>query len=482
MADWIIGTLLTALILWAPYWAVSFLLSSLIYVLIFGPFRPDQPRSTKRLALELLVLSPCVPLALLVLLFLVLFAIVILQFLFDPHYIWLGLPLFAIGWFFCHFSSSKFYKTIAETLLPWLIGWAVVGLMFLITWMWLPKAQWSWIFFIEKAASRVEVALDKVLPHSAIVNTALLAVLFSINVLRPSWKKFTLQFQKILSGTKTAVAIIAVFTGVTFFGDGQLGAVKEATAQEKYDRLIQQTTARADLILAARLTENVSAESRDVHNYLDAVYAGVSQDVKIDLFDDTDMEYAAARRMSFEDYKKWRYSELLSGRVTELGKAIASNPAVAKIVGSPDNPRVASMLGRFFSDEQIADAKEKFKGALDEFVKGGADLSTHPLSKMFSSVGLPDAVPGIVKDLYKEEASTLSKAITEPLADTLFRGETASAREAPNKLSEIAERSVFDRTVLPADVVKPTFADREKAKNEREIGSKAVERAARGIR
>jgi hypothetical protein len=94
---------------------------------------------------------------------------------------------------------------------------------------------------------------------------------------------------------------------------------------------------------------------------------------------------------------------------------------------------------------------------------------------MFNSVGLADAVPKIVKNLYEEEISTLSKAITEPLADTLFRAESLAAKEAPNKLTEIAERPVFDPTVLPADVVKPTFADRVKINKEREIKYKAVE-------
>jgi hypothetical protein len=464
------------------YWVLSACLSFLVYALIFGRTRLNQPRSAKRLMLELLVLSPCLPLTLLILFYLVLFAIVILQFLFDPHYIWVGLPVFAIVWFLCRSSSSKFYKAVAETLLPWLIGWAIVGVTFFITWMWLPKAQWSWIFFTEKAASWIEIALDKVLPHSGIANASLLAVLFAINVLRPSWKRVTQQFQKILSGTKTALAIVAVFTSVTFFGDGQLGAVKEATAQEKYDRLIHQTTARADLMLAARLTENVAPESRDVHNYLDAVYAGVSQDVKINFIDDSWMGWARAHNMSFQDYTRLRYRTLLSDRVIELGKAIASNPTVIKIVGPPDNPRVASMLDRFFSDDQIAEAKEKFKNALDEFVKGGADLSTHPLSKMFSSVGLPDAVPEIVKDLYKAEASTLSKTITEPLADILFRAESPTAKEVPKKLSEIAKRSVFDSTALPAVVVKPTYADRMKVKNEREVKSEAVREVRRGIK
>jgi hypothetical protein len=90
---------------------------------------------------------------------------------------------------------------------------------------------------MEKVASRIEIALDKVLPDSAIVNVVLLTMLFAITGFQPSWKKFTLQFQKSLSGTKITIAILAVFTSVTFFGDGQLGAVKEATAQEKYDRL-----------------------------------------------------------------------------------------------------------------------------------------------------------------------------------------------------------------------------------------------------
>jgi hypothetical protein len=95
--------------------------------------------------------------------------------------------------------------------------------------------------------------------------------------------------------------------------------------------------------------DNVSAEFQDVHNYLNAVYVAVSEDVKIiPNQDDPYVKYAAAHHMSFEEYTKLRYRSLLSDRVTELRKAIASSPTVAKILGTPDNSRIASMLGRFF--------------------------------------------------------------------------------------------------------------------------------------
>jgi hypothetical protein len=49
--------------------------------------------------------APDLPLTLLILLSLLFIAIAILQFLFDPHYIFVGLPVFTIVWYFSRFSS-----------------------------------------------------------------------------------------------------------------------------------------------------------------------------------------------------------------------------------------------------------------------------------------------------------------------------------------------------------------------------------------
>lgn len=245
-------------------------------------------------------------------------AFIVVLFLQDLYWfslVWLALPLGTLVWFLCRASSSNFYKAIAETLLPWVIGWAIVVVTYLIVLLCLPKAQWSWILLVEKAASLADVTLDKVLPHSIIVNVVLLAFLFAISVLRPSWKKLTQRFQKILSGAKTVAAVIAVFTGVTFFGDGQLGRIIEATAQEKFDRLNDQAAARVELILAARVTEKPHRESDDVHKYLDAVYAAVSQDIHI-----YPVSYPYERRvkMSEDQLRLWRRMSSAQQRLIKL--------------------------------------------------------------------------------------------------------------------------------------------------------------------
>jgi hypothetical protein len=200
-------------------------------------------------------------------------AVIFLQYWWNLQLVWLGLPLGVLLWFLCHSSSSIFYKATAKTLLPWIIGWAIVVITYLFILMWLPEADRSWIIFAQSAADRAERILDKAVPHSIFVSVMLLAFLFTINVLRPSWKKLTHGFQQILAATKAVASVIAVFTSVSFFGDGQLPRVINAINQEKHDRTSAQFTAQVELIFVDRLTqkETLDAESRDVHKYLDSI-------------------------------------------------------------------------------------------------------------------------------------------------------------------------------------------------------------------
>ena len=119
------------------------------------------------------------------------------------------------------------------------------------------------------------------------------------------------------------------------------------------------------------------------------------------------------------------------------------------------------MLSRWFSDAEIADAKEKFEKCVELFIKNGADLGGDSLSMMLKEAGLPDTVPSLVKDLYVEEVSTASKSLMHPLGDALFGADSKSVKEASEKLTEIRERPVFDPPYsLSTRFIKPSYEDR----------------------
>lgn len=400
------------------------------------------------------------------------------KFLFDPHMLFLSLPLFALVWLRCRLSTSRPVKIISETLQPWLIGMAIVGVVFLAARTWLPRAQWPWIFTAEKVASWCEITFDSILPHSATVNIILLTFFFAINLLGPNWQKWTGRTQKALSRAKSAAAVLAVITSCTFFGSGQAGALLEATAEEKYNRLVDQTTARAELILAARISDHVTEESNDISKFLDSVYQGVSLDLKIPLR----MGEYPPIYMSDSEFEKWRLQEVFNNRVSELRDAIARNPTVTTLAEKFDRATLASMLGRYFSDDEIKDAKDKFDKALDKFVESNADWSVHPLSKMLVAAGLPDLVPAIIKDLYKSEVSSFAKKLTNPLVDNLFQVRPIPAEVTIARFTEIAQHPIFDPASLPAVLVTPTYQDRVTKKEIRRIEIKAVEDAIRDVK
>ncbi len=165
----------------------------------------------------------------------------VLHFLFDPHFMMITMPLFAIVWFTCRRSPHKAMKIIAETVQPWLIGTTIVALSFFTISRWLPRTEWSSIFFAEKAASWCEVHIDKFLPEGVAINVVLIVCFFALNLLGPNWKKWTERTQLVISRAKSATAVLGVVTSFTFFGSAQAGVILEWTAQEKYDRLLDQT-------------------------------------------------------------------------------------------------------------------------------------------------------------------------------------------------------------------------------------------------
>jgi hypothetical protein len=426
----------------------------------------------------LIFLGPfCVPLAPWIVIALTVFSLFFFfgaQWLLDPQHFLLALPIIAIVWFFYHRSSSRFKKTIAKTLQPWLLGMAIVGAAYLAVSAWLPQTQWPWIFRIETAASWCEVALNKILPESIFFNLALLLLILSINLLQPTWKTWTGRFEKVISKTHSIASVLAVVTSFTFFGAGQAAVLVKATAQEKADRLKDESTALGELILAARVSEDRKVEAQATRDFLDAVHAGVVVDLQLP----PDLSERNLRTSQAE-----RLRTLVTSRVSELLKYISEAPLITDHMSHVfDRARLEGMLGRKFSDEEIRDAKTRFESALDEFVREGAGLSFHPLQNMLEAGGLPDLAQSIVKDLYKSELYRLAKDISSPLADSLFRAGSVPADSTVAKLAAIVKRPAFESRSLPAEVRTPTLERRLSERVERTSVRNSVERAGRVIK
>jgi hypothetical protein len=168
--------------------------------------------------------------------------------------------------------------------------------------------------------------------------------------------------------------------------------------------------------------------------------------------------------------------------VSELVGSLAKSKAVGRIAHTIEISRLSAMLGRRYTDEEIKDAQEHFRKSLDMFIDKGADLTFHPLAEFLTAQGLPDLVQSAVKDLYVSQVSHLSKEVTDPLADSLFRPDSAPGKASLASFSEMSERPVFDTAALPREIVAPTLEDRVKAKVSHETIEKSVKEAVRSGR
>jgi hypothetical protein len=380
-----------------------------------------------------------------------------MEFLFDPRFIYVAVPIFAVIWFMCRRSPFRVIQVIAETIQPWLIGMTIVAVSFFAVSRWLPRADWSWVFFAESTASWCEVHIEKFLPEGVAMNLALLVIFFAINLLGPKWKKWTKQSRQLIDLAKSATAVLGVVTSFTFFGSAQAGFIKEQTAQEKYNRLLDQTTARADLILAARISEHADIESTDITQFLNSVYQGVSLDLQIYPTAD-DYQRSGGGDLTPDAFRKLELQQLLQRRVAELRAAMKASRSTRRLSEQLDT-FIVSTLQRYLSDEEIADARDKFTSALDAFVDSGAQLSTQSISVMLTVAGLPDEVPQAVKDLYTSEVSEFAKKLTDPLANSLFK--PVPTADTAAKIADIADQPIFDAGSLASAVVNPTLQDRK---------------------
>jgi hypothetical protein len=296
----------------------------------------------------------------------------------DPQLLLLQLAAVGILWVSWRWSASRFKKIIAETIQPWLFGMSIVGIAYFSFTQWLPRADWHHIFAVETLLSRLELTLKATLPSSISANLALLAIVFALNVYRPTWKTWTGRLQKGLSITKAVAAVLAVVTSFTFFGVRQAGAVLELSAEEKYERLKDESIARSELILSARLSSEHEAET--VKAFLDAVHHTVTLDMRAPLRLDDPMSHVYLENP--EAWKRARLSDFVSDRVKELLEYAVENRLVRRASAQLDLGQFAPLFGRSLTPEEREQAKEQFTKALDLFAKKIASATFHPLSEL----------------------------------------------------------------------------------------------------
>ena len=397
-------------------------------------------------------------------------ALMVVQGLFNPDYFWLSLAFFFCVWLSCKGKSDGPSKVIVDWTTPLLIGMGAIGALYSAATLWIPRAQWVWLFRLEGAAQTTHEVLDAALPKALWARITILILVLSVDVSFPQFHRWTARFNKAMKGAKKAASSVAVLVSMTLFGVGQAGAIGQKLTTEKYARLEKDATAIAQLAIGARLQEMPRDEVKATTEWLNAIAAGVHADLATP-FNLRD------RSLMFESDKSYVQS-LIRSRVAELHEAIAKNSMLFRATGAVD-AGLARMLGRTMTEEQRKDAKAAFEKTLENFVLEGAKFASEPLTDLLAKAGTPDMAGDLVKDLYKDEVKRLSKIIADPLADVVFRPNTPSAVAAPTRILDAARRPVFDVASLPREVVRPTASERiEKAM--REVGAReATKKAAR---
>lgn len=393
--------------------------------------------------------------------------------LFETYSFALQLGFLAVAWAWCHFHPHWLAQAVAAPLLTRLIGMLIVLAIFLGLKEWLPGSEWSSIIWLETESSRIEIFLEKLTPYPFIQSLGLLLVLTILNIRYPTWKPWSKGLEKALSTCAKAIAVLSVFTSFTFFATGQSNIIKKATAEEKYERVKDQANACARLIIGRRLTEDTKAEAKTANDFLAAVDSQIKIDMR--LFFPTGLRERNGGITADKD--RWR--QLVGGHVRELLKARDATPAVRRMKYTIKKSRLADMISRRFTRDQITEANEQFKKALDMFVERGADIPLDPLTRLLESVGLPELPGAIVKTLYTTAISHLAEKVTKPLADSLFRPNSIQENTALADISEIANDPVFDVGALPTRLIAPTIEDRAPELAARE---KAVEEAGQELR
>jgi hypothetical protein len=422
-----------------------------------GRLQGEKSNSRKRVILLLgLLLTPCLLFLPLVLTVSVAIFSVLFGWIFDPRLLLLQLSFVAVFWFLWRWSSSDVKKLIAKSIQPWLFGMSIVGAAYLATILWLPRAHWSNIFAVETFLSRYELVLKAILPASLGANLGLFALFFALNIFRPSWKRWTGRFQRAISLTKSISAVLAVVTSFTFFGVRQAGAIKELTAEEKFERLKNENVARAELILAGRFGTEQEAET--IKQFLGAIHDAVLLDIKVPISLQEPELISSGREP--EKFNRARLSRFVRERAEELLEYTQKNRIARRLTAKIDIARLAPLFERPLTAREIVEAKEQFTKGLDVFAKKIAGATFHPLAEFLNSNELPGIIESIIKDLYRGEVTATAKEITNPIADVIFRPAATSRELSLAIVENLAKKEVFDQSSMPAKLINPTYSDR----------------------
>jgi hypothetical protein len=419
---------------------------------IFGRLKYREFASNNRLVLGIFACPLLVcSIPLIVLIFTVSSSVILmgLKWLYDPANLWISLPITSILWLHLRRFSNKYAKSAREAMKPWLAAMGGVAFIFLTARLWMPKTQWYWLFRLEWGASLIETYSKKIVPYPFLFNLLLLFVLFVINLYHPKSQSATQRIEVVIPWMKTFFSSLAVLTSVSFFGGGQAAILLESTAQEKFDRLKDQSVSAADLALAARLSVEQDKELLNVKEYLDSIYNASVVDIKnynpltdhpIPTYSyrtastlpsgregvKREAERNSRQLESFEalgeDLHRGLVRYMVENRVDELRKAMEhpakASSAMVRVL--PDT--VKTMLrNQTFSEEVKKDAKDKFDKALDLFVDQASDLSAQPIATMLTEAGMPEFLRSIIKDLYNTEVLAMAKKVADPLADAYFK-------------------------------------------------------------
>jgi hypothetical protein len=401
---------------------------------------------------------------------------------YDPKNLWVGLPVTFCLWLYCHWrgKNNDLAKAIAATLAPWLVAMTVAESMFLAALAWLPRTEWHWLYLTGWAASEVDLLFAKILPSSVLVNLGIIAILLGFNICLPRLTFLTKGFQRLITIAHKIAVGVSFFCGITFFGAGQASAVADSTAQERYDRLKDQSDSAAQLSLAARITDDLTQETTNIHDLFDSIHQAVKDDMDLDYdFSEYPIRYRHGGDLQTQE-KDWEHRRLrffVERRVDELRKAIESNRRLLRTASVLREGIFEKTARLKITEEQKRDAEEQYDKALDVLGDKVKDVTFHPLSEALKSAGFSELAGDIVKEVYNYEVSRMARDLSEPLADALFRSDEISKDSLVAKFSAISDRPVFDEESLPKSVWAPTSSDRFEEKERSENPVKAVEKA-----
>jgi hypothetical protein len=437
------------------------------------------------------------------------------QWLYDPTNVWLSMPVTFGSWLWLHRYSNKYAIAARESMKPWLIAMAVALSVFLVARLWLPQTQWPWLYRLEWGASLIETYSEKIVPYPALVNVGLLCILFGINLYEPKFRSVTKGIDAALPRIKTFFSALAIFTNVSFFGGGHAAILLEATAQEKFDRLKDQSISVAELALSARLTAVKDQEIMNVKKYLDSIYTAASIDIENynPLTDDfipdwygdptakeakksaehprgrkgveaNQLDVKAALKAQAEQYHRSIVKYMIDNRIKELKEAMAharTASSSGKELLLPESVKTI-LRSPVLSDEEKKDAKDKFDQALDTFIDQASDLSAQPLEIMLTNAGLPEFGRSIIKDVYNAELLDIAKKVADPLADAFFKAGSSPIESIEGRVADAVERPIFDVNSIPREVVAPTAEERTSEKERRVKSNRIIEEVVKQVR